>query len=60
MIRLLAKFFRGLHLMIGISDPPRQDDRSLVLMWLGIIAVTLGSAALALFIVLHVFNPAGR
>jgi hypothetical protein len=60
MIRLLAKFFRGLHLMIGISDPPAGDDRSLVLMWLGIIAVTLGSAAVALFIVLHVFNPSGR
>jgi hypothetical protein len=60
MIKLLAKFFRGLHLIIGISEPPTQNDRSLVLMWLGIIALTVGSAALALFFVLHVLNPAGR
>jgi hypothetical protein len=29
-------------------------------MWFGIIALTIGAAAVALFLVLHVFNPAGR
>jgi hypothetical protein len=39
MIKLLAKFFRGLHLIIGVSAPPQgQNERTFVLIWLGIVA----------------------
>jgi len=48
MIALLAKFFRGLHLIIGISaPPPGQNDRAYVLTWLGI---TLFVLAFVLFL----------
>lgn len=39
MIKLLAKFFRGLHLIFGVSAPPEgQNERTFVLIWLGILA----------------------
>ncbi len=45
MIKLLAKFFRGVHLIFGVSAPPEvQNERTFVLIWLGILAflVALG------------------
>lgn len=52
MIKLLAKFFRGLHLVFGVSAPPEgQSDRSFVLIWLGILAFLVGfGAALTYFL----------
>jgi hypothetical protein len=39
MIKFLAKFFRGLHLILGVSAPPEgQNERSFVLIWLGVLA----------------------
>jgi len=39
MIKLLAKFFRGVHLIFGVSAPPEgQNERTFVLIWLGILA----------------------
>ena len=39
MIKVLAKFFRGLHLIFGVSaPPPGQNERSFVFAWLGILA----------------------
>lgn len=39
MIKLLAKFFRGLHLIFGVSAPPAgQNERTFVLIWLGVLA----------------------
>jgi hypothetical protein len=39
MIKFLAKFFRGLHLIFGVSAPPEgQNERSFVLIWLGVLA----------------------
>jgi hypothetical protein len=39
LIKLLARFFRGVHLIIGVSAPPEdQNERTFVLIWLGIAA----------------------
>ena len=39
MISVLARFFRGVHLIFGVSAPPeRQNERTFVLIWLGILA----------------------
>ena len=39
MIKVLAKFFRGVHLIFGVSAPPEgQNERTFVLIWLGILA----------------------
>lgn len=52
MIKLLAKFFRGVHLIFGVSAPPEgQDERTFVLTWLGILAFLVAfGAALAYFL----------
>lgn len=40
MIKQLAKFFRGVHLIIGVSAPPEgQNERTFVLIWLGILVL---------------------
>ena len=47
MIKLLAKFFRGMHLIFGVSAPLEgQNERTFVLTWLGALAflVALGVA----------------
>ena len=42
MISLLARFFRGVHFIMGMSAPPPEfDERKFVLVWLGIVAVLL-------------------
>jgi hypothetical protein len=39
MIKFLAQLFRGLHYIIGISEPPPgTSDRTFVFAWLGGIA----------------------
>ena len=39
MIKLLARFFRGVHLIFGVSAPPEgQNERTFVVIWLGIVA----------------------
>jgi hypothetical protein len=52
MIKLLAKFFRGLHLIFGVSAPPEgQNERSFVLIWLGILGFLIAfGAALTYFL----------
>ena len=52
MIRLLAKFFRGLHLIFGVSAPPEgENERTFVLIWLGILAFLVAfGVALAYFL----------
>ena len=52
MIRLLAGFFRGLHLIFGVSAHPEgQNERTFVLIWLGILAFLIAfGAALTYFL----------
>ena len=46
MVKLLAKFFRGLHLIFGVSAPPEgQNERTFVLTWLGVLVVLAGFVA---------------
>ena len=39
MIKILARFFRGVQLIFGVSAPPGdQNERTFVVIWLGIAA----------------------
>jgi len=43
MIKFLAQLFRGLHYIVGISEPPPcTSDRTFVFAWLGGIAFIVG------------------
>lgn len=52
MIKLLAKFFRGVHLIFAVSAPPEgQNERTFVLIWLGVLAFLVAfGVALSYFI----------
>ena len=50
MIKLLAQLFRGLHNIVGVSEPePGTSDRTFVFAWLG------GITFLVAFFVILVF-----
>ena len=52
MIKLLAKFLRGLHLILGVSAPPEgQNERSFVLIWLGVLAFLSAFGVLLTYLV---------
>jgi hypothetical protein len=56
MIPLLAKFFRMVHAMIGISaPPPGQNECSFVLLWLGLIAFFLVFCGGLFYLMVNVF-----
>lgn len=55
MVKLLAKFFRTIHYMIGISLPrPTTSDRTFVFVWLFSIAV-IGAFCVLMFVYLIPF-----
>ena len=42
MIHFLASLFRGVHFILGITaPPPGQNERTFVLIWLGVIGAVL-------------------
>jgi hypothetical protein len=52
MIKFLAKFFRGLHLVFGVSAPPSgQDERKFVFTWLAILAFLVGFCVLLTYLI---------
>ena len=56
MVRLLAKFFRGVHLVFGVSAPSEgRNERTFVLIWLGILAFLAGFGALLTYLVAHLY-----
>ena len=56
MISFLAKFFRGLHLIFGVSSPePGKDERKFVFTWLGILAFIVGVCVLLIYLVPHFY-----
>ena len=56
MIPFLARLFRRLHWVVGVSaPPPGTNDRRFVLMWLGIIAAVALWSAFVLYLVVYVF-----
>ena len=53
-IKRLADLFRGFSLVFGISaPPPEQDQRQFVMLWLGIVAVTILFFVGVLFAISH-------
>ncbi len=56
MIRFLAKLFRGLHGIIGITAPPAgQSERSFVLLWVGILVLLLAFCGFMAYATLYLF-----
>jgi len=56
MIKLLAKFFRGLHLIFGVSAPPEgQNERAFVLIWLGVLAFLVAFGVLLSYLVPYLY-----
>ncbi len=56
MIKLLAKFFRGLHLIFGVSAPPEgQNERAFVLIWLGVLAFLVAFVVLLSYLVPYLY-----
>jgi hypothetical protein len=56
MIKFLAKLFRGLHLIFGVSAPPEgQNERSFVLAWLGILGFLAALGALLTYLIPHLY-----
>jgi hypothetical protein len=54
MIKRLAEIFRGFSLVFGISaPPPGQDERQFVMLWLGIISITVLFFVAVLFAISH-------
>lgn len=56
MIKLLAKFFRGVHLIFGVSAPPEdQNERTFVLTWLGILAFLVAFGVALMYFLPHLY-----
>jgi hypothetical protein len=56
MIHSLAKLFRMLHLVIGITAPrPGSNERSFVFMWLALIIFILLFCGLLFYLMANVF-----
>jgi hypothetical protein len=56
MINLLAKIFRGLHFVLGISaPPPGGDERGFVFAWLGIAACIIAFCLVLFYVIPHLY-----
>lgn len=56
MIRFLARLFRQIHGIVGISAPPEgTKDRKVVLIWLVVLFVILLWCAVLLYLMVYVF-----
>lgn len=56
MIKVLAKFFRGVHLIFGVSAPPEgQNERTFVLIWLGILSFLVAFGAALTYFLPHLY-----
>jgi hypothetical protein len=54
MIKTLASIFRGFSLVFGITaPPPGQDERRFVMLWLGIVTITIVFFIGVLFAISH-------
>jgi hypothetical protein len=53
MIKFLAQLFRGLHYIVGVSEPPPgTSDRKFVLAWLGGIAFIVAVFMILVFYII--------
>ncbi len=56
MIAFLAKIFRQVHWIVGISaPPPGTNDRKFVFLWLAVIGFVVLWAGLVLYLMVYVF-----
>jgi hypothetical protein len=56
LIRLLAKLFRQVHWIVGITAPePGTNERKFVFIWLGVIVFVLAWAGFVLYLMMYVF-----
>jgi hypothetical protein len=56
MIKFLAKLFRGLHLIFGVSaPPPGQNERTFVFVWLVILAFLVAVGAFLIYLIPHLY-----
>ena len=56
MIKFLAKFFRGVHLIFGVTAPPEgENERSFVFTWLGILAFLAALVLLLIYVIPHLY-----
>jgi hypothetical protein len=56
MTRFLARVFRGLHTVIGITaPPPDHNEQFFVFMWLGVIGFCIAFCAFLFYLMIHVF-----
>ena len=56
MIHFLARLFRQIHGIVGITAPPEgTKDRKVVLIWLIVLVVILVWCAALLYLMLYVF-----
>jgi len=52
MIQFLAKIFRGFSFIFGISaPPPGQNERTFVLVWLGILACLVAFGMILFYLI---------
>lgn len=57
MISVLAKFFRGLHMFVGITPPPEgHNERTFVLVWLGGMASIIVICALLFVFIAEMYR----
>lgn len=56
MIAFLARVFRGVHFVLGMSaPPPEQDERAFVLAWLAALLVFVAIFAGLLYFIPHFY-----
>jgi len=56
MISFLAKVFRQVHFLVGITAPPRgSNERTFVFIWLSVIALVIIWSGVVLYLMIYVF-----
>jgi uncharacterized membrane protein len=55
MIKFLAKIFRGVHFVLGISAPPGGNERAFVFAWLGILACIVAFCSVLFYVIPHLY-----
>ena len=52
-MRFLIYFMRGLHNVVGITAPKPEDEKKIVLLWMGLLTLIFGGTALLGYILLN-------
>ena len=52
-MRFLIYFMRGLHNVVGITAPKPEDEKKIVLLWMGLLVAIFGGTALLGYFLLN-------